>query len=58
MARHGHGKSGYPEFTDCLYHSVALLNDAIFVTNDKKHVAKVKDFGSIVLLSKFLEGHS
>jgi len=52
MAGHGHKKSGYPEFTDCLYHSLALLNDAIFITNDKKHLAKVKNFGNIRLLSE------
>jgi len=51
MARQGHKKSGYPEFTDCLYHSLALLNDAIFITNDKKHMAKLKDWGNIQLLS-------
>ncbi len=50
MARQGHKKSGYPEFTDCLYHAVALFNDALFITNDRKHFAKVKDFGHIQLL--------
>ena len=52
MARQGHIKSGYPEYTDCLYHALALFNDAIFITNDKRHIAKVKNFGNIKLLSK------
>ncbi len=51
MARQGNKKSGYPEFTDCLYHALALLNDAVFITNDRKHFAKVKNSGNIVLLS-------
>lgn len=52
MARQGHRKSGYPEFTDCLYHSLALLNNAVFITNDKRHFAKVRDAGNISLLSE------
>ena len=52
MARQGHKKSGYPEFTDCLYHSLAILNDAVFITIDRKHFAKVKHSGNIVLLSE------
>ncbi len=51
MAREGHKKSGYPEFNDCLYHALALFNDAVFITNDRKHFAKVKRFGHIQLLS-------
>jgi len=51
MARQGHKKSGYPQFSDCLYHALALLNDAVFITNDKRHFAKVKKFGHIQLLS-------
>lgn len=53
MARTGHKKSGYPEFTDCLYHSLAIMNSAIFVTNDKKHIAKLKAFGHIQELSSY-----
>jgi len=51
IARLGNKKSGYPEFTDCLYHALAIFHDAIFITNDKKHIAKVKSFGHIRLLS-------
>ena len=53
IARTGHKKSGYPEFTDSLYHSLAILNGAIFITNDKKHVSKVKSFGHIQELSHY-----
>lgn len=53
MARTGRKKSGYPEFTDCLYHSLAIMNGAIFITNDKKHISKVKSFGHIQELSRY-----
>ena len=55
MARFGNKKSGYPEYSDSLYHSLAIANKAIFITNDKKHFAKVKNFGAIRLLSDFFE---
>ena len=53
IARTGHRKSGYPEFTDCLYHSLAILNNAVFITNDKRHISKVKSFGCIKELSEY-----
>lgn len=51
IARSGTPKSGYPELADALYHALAILNGAIFVTNDKKHISKVKQFGHIRELS-------
>ncbi len=53
IARTGHRKSGYPELTDCLYHSLAILNNATFITNDKRHISKVKSFGCIKELSEY-----
>ncbi|MCF6186413.1 MAG: type II toxin-antitoxin system VapC family toxin [Desulfobulbaceae bacterium] len=55
MARKGNGKSGYPELTDCLYHALAISNSAVFITNDKKHISKVKEFGHIQELSCYGE---
>ncbi len=53
IARTGNPKSGYPEITDCLYHALAILNDAVFITNDKKHISKVQSYGHIQQLSKY-----
>jgi len=52
IARVGSKKSGFPEFTDSLYHALAILNNAVFVTNDKKHIRKVEKVGHIIELSK------
>jgi len=53
IARTGNPKSGYPELSDSLYHALAILNDAIFVTNDSKHVAKVNRFGHVEKLTDY-----
>ncbi|TFG47146.1 MAG: PIN domain-containing protein [Candidatus Brocadiia bacterium] len=53
IARTGNPKSGYPELSDSLYHALAILNDAIFVTNDSKHVAKVSRFGHVEKLADY-----
>ena len=36
----GHNKSGYPSIYDALFHAMALCNEAILVTADKRHYAK------------------
>lgn len=53
IARIGNPKSGYPELTDALYHALAILNDAVFITNDTKYISKVKKFGHIQELSRY-----
>jgi predicted nucleic acid-binding protein len=53
IARTGNSKSGYPELSDSLYHALAIVNDAIFVTNDSKHVAKVNRFGHVEKLADY-----
>jgi predicted nucleic acid-binding protein len=51
IARSGNPKSGHPELTDSLYHALAILNGAVFITNDIKHIGKVKQFGHIKKLA-------
>jgi predicted nucleic acid-binding protein len=53
LARIGNKKSGYPELTDCLYHALAIINEAVFITNDKRHIAKISHFGHIAGLTDY-----
>ncbi|NWH05042.1 type II toxin-antitoxin system VapC family toxin [Desulfobacter latus] len=53
LARTGNNKSGYPELTDCLYHALAIINKAVFITNDKRHIAKILRFGYVVGLTDY-----
>ena len=46
-------ESGYPELSDSLYHALAIVNDAVFVTNDSKHAAKVNRFGHVKKLADY-----
>ncbi len=55
LARTGNKKSGWPELSGCLYHALAILHDGVFVTNDKRHFAKVRQFGYIILLRSTAE---
>jgi len=53
IARTGNPKSGYPELSDSLYHALAIVNDAVFITNDSTHVAKVNKFGHVEKLANY-----
>jgi predicted nucleic acid-binding protein len=53
IARTGNPKSGFPELSDSLYHALAIQYDAIFITNDSRHVAKVKRFGHVENLADY-----
>lgn len=50
MAEDGNDKSGYPSIYDSSYHAVAISFGGIFITADKRHVAKAKQYGNIALL--------
>ncbi|MBU2646535.1 type II toxin-antitoxin system VapC family toxin [bacterium] len=46
----GHPKSGYPSIYDSIFHAIAIVEDTFLVTADKKHFAKTKSLGHILLL--------
>ena len=50
IARTGHEKSGYPSIYDSIYQALAIQSGGVFVTADKKHFAKSKEFQHICLL--------
>lgn len=35
---------------DSVYHAMAIINDGVFITSDKRHYEKTKSFGHITLL--------
>ena len=53
IASTGHEKSGFPDVYDSIYHALALELSATFVTADRRHFAKAKQFGHMELLSEW-----
>ncbi len=47
----GHPKSGCPSIYDSVFHAMAICNDAVFITADKRHYEKTKQLGAIKLLN-------
>lgn len=50
ITKDGHEKSGYPTFSDSMYHATAITEDALFITADKRHYEKTRHLGNIELL--------
>ena len=50
MAQTGNKKAGYPSLQDCLYHALAIETGGVFITADKRHLAKTASFGHAVHL--------
>lgn len=55
MAQDGHPNSGFPSIYDSIYHSLALEAGGVFVTADKRHVAKTHQHGGVMLLSDWTD---
>ena len=53
MAEDGNPKSGFPSIYDSAYHALALSNNAVFITADKRHIAKAEKYGNVALLSEW-----
>ena len=54
MTRQGHAKSGFPTFSDSLYHAIAIKEDALFITADRRHYEKTKHLGNIEMFSQLM----
>jgi len=50
MTEQGDAKSGFPTFSDSLYHAMAMEEDALFITADRRHYQKTKHLGNIELM--------
>jgi len=50
MTQSGHRRSGFPSLYDSCYHAMAVKNDCLFLTADKRHAAKTESFGHLQLL--------
>jgi len=48
----GHKRSGFPSIYDATFHGMAIVQNGTFVTADKKHYAKAKELGHILLLDE------
>ena len=46
----GSQQSGFPSLYDSIYHALAINLNGVFLTADKKHYDKAKEFGHIALL--------
>lgn len=55
MAEDGHEKSGYPSIYDSAYHALALSAQGVFITADKRHIAKARGYGSVAVLEDWQE---
>jgi predicted nucleic acid-binding protein len=53
ITQQGHKKSGYPTFSDSMYQAIAMREDALFITADKRHYEKTKSLGNVELLGYF-----
>ncbi len=54
ITKQGHEKSGFPTFSDSMYQAIAIKEDALFITADKRHYEKTKHLGNIELLGNLL----
>ena len=55
ISQYGHEKSGFPYIYDSIYHAMAIVEQGIFITADKCHYEKSKNFEHIVLLENWHE---
>lgn len=51
----GHTQSGFPSIYDAIFHAMAIVDDATFITADRKHLTKTKHLGNILLLADYTQ---
>ena len=55
IAQDGHPSSGFPSIYDSIYQALALDAGGVFITADKRHVAKAHQHGGVMLLSDWTD---
>lgn len=55
ITQHGHQKSGYPSIADSIFHAMAIVEDTVFVTADKRHMRKTHTLGHIQLVANIAQ---
>lgn len=53
MAEDGNKKADFPSIYDSAYHALAISCDGVFITADKRHVSKARQYGNVVLLENW-----
>jgi len=55
ITQHGHQKSGYPSIADSIFHAMAIVEDTLFVTADKRHARKTQGLGHVQLITEMMQ---
>lgn len=50
ITQQGHPQSGYPSIYDSVFHAMAICNNAILVTADRRHYEKTRQWKNIMQL--------
>lgn len=50
ITQEGNKKSGFPAMYDSIYHAMAIVDNGVFVTADRRHYEKARSFKHIVML--------
>lgn len=53
IASLGHRKSGFPSIYDAIFHAIAMIEEAMMITADRRYFRKVEKLGHILLLEDF-----
>ncbi len=51
ITENGNQKSGFPSIYDSTYHAMAISYDGVFITADKRHIEKARQYEHVLLLN-------